>query len=208
MDDKQFEQHMKLLKKSYDRVPSKFNADDVLRKIENEGKQQIEEMSFTKPVASKWQKVSVWAVSLASLLLIGFLSASFINEGKNQGAGTNSESKLEDIDQPEEVVINKYGTGLHSQTINWPNSEVQQKVHGYFKSSDKAYGVLKSLINVSPVEIIILYDYAQQKYFPDINSALLSPYGGSEQDRDQIYSDWLQRVIITEQVTSIGTWMN
>lgn len=203
MEDKHFEEKMKLLNKSYDRVPSQFNVDDVLSKIEAEGKPKKEVKSFTTPVGSKWQKVSVWAVSLASVLLIVFLSASFINEGKNQGSGTNSESKLEDIDQPEEVVLNKYGTGLHSQTINWPNSEVQQKVHGYFKSSDQAHGVIKSLINVSPVEIIVLYDYAQQKYFPDINSALLSQYEGSEQDRDQIYSDWLQRVIITEQVTSI-----
>jgi len=102
MDDKQFEQHMKLLKKSYDRVPSKFNADDVLRKIENEGKQQIEVMSFSKPVATKWQKVSVWAVSLASVFLIGLLSASFINEGKNQGNDSDTEYDANDIKKLEE----------------------------------------------------------------------------------------------------------
>jgi len=203
MEDKQFEEKMKLLKKSYDRVPSQFNANDILRKIEAEGKPKKEVKPYTTSVASKWQKVSVWAVSLASVLLIGFLSASFINEGKNQGSGINSEDKLEKINQSEELVLNKYGTGLHSKTIDWPNSEVQQKVHGYLKSNVQPQGVIKSLINVSPVEIIILYDYAQQKYFPEINSSLLSPYEGSEQDGNHIHSEWLQRVILNEQTTSI-----
>ena len=56
MEDKQFEEKMRLLKKTYERVPSKFNAEDVLSKIEEEGKQQKEVKPVTKPVASKLQK--------------------------------------------------------------------------------------------------------------------------------------------------------
>lgn len=176
MDDKQFEQHMKLLKKSYDRVPSKFNADDVLSKIEAEGKPKKEVKSYTTPVASKWQKVSVWAVSLASVLLIGFLSASFINEGKNQGSGANSESKLEDIDQPEEVVINKYGTGLYSQTINWPNSEMQGRAHGFLKSpeSDGTY----IYTDLSPIEVVVLFEHAKDLGFSEMMYDLVRKYEG------------------------------
>ncbi|WP_019413067.1 hypothetical protein [Paenisporosarcina sp. TG20] len=102
MEDKEFEQQMNLLKKSYERVPSKFNADDVLSKIEEEGKQQKEVKQFTKPVASKWQKVSVWAVSLASVFIIGLLSASFMNDGKEQGDEPVSEYDANDIKKLEE----------------------------------------------------------------------------------------------------------
>ncbi len=97
--------------------------------------------------------------------------------------------------------LKNYGTGLHSETINWPNSNIQQKVHGYLKSSgqsdDSSY-----LIDVSPVEILVLYDYAQQKYIPEINYTLLSPYEGSG-NMDEVMNAWLQRVLITENVTSI-----
>ena len=100
MDDNQFEQQMKLLKKTYERVPSKFIADEVLQKIEEEGSEPVEVKPVTKPVASKWQKVSVWAISLASIFLIGILSASFLNN-EEQGDepvsefDTNDSRKLE-----------------------------------------------------------------------------------------------------------------
>lgn len=102
MEDKEFERHMNLLKKSYERVPSKFNADDVLSKIEKEEKEQKEVKPFTKPVGSKWQKVSVWGVSLASVFLIGLLSASFMSDGKEQGDKLVSEYDAKDIKELEE----------------------------------------------------------------------------------------------------------
>jgi hypothetical protein len=86
MDDKQFEQQMKLLKKSYERVPSKFNSEEVLKKIEEEGKQQQNMLVVEPRKTSKWQKISVWPVSLASVFLIGILSASFLNDGNGQGS--------------------------------------------------------------------------------------------------------------------------
>lgn len=103
MDDKQFEQQMNLLKKTYNRVPSKFNADEVLRKIEEEGNQPNEHIESAKPKASKWQKVSVWAVSLASVFIIGILSASFLNEGKEQGDDAASEVEEKEIEKLEKA---------------------------------------------------------------------------------------------------------
>jgi len=101
MDDKQFEQQMKLLKKTYERVPSKFNSDEVLRKIEDEGNQTKEPTIPIKSPTSKWQKVSVWAVSLASMFIIGILSASFLNEGKEQGDKPVTEFDENDIEKLE-----------------------------------------------------------------------------------------------------------
>lgn len=101
MDDKQFEQQMNLLKKSYNRVPSKFKADEVLSKIEAEGQQQHNGSIVNSSKTSKWQKVSVWAVSLASVFLIGILSASFLNDGKEQGSEQDSVIDSKDIEELE-----------------------------------------------------------------------------------------------------------
>lgn len=104
MDDKQFEQQMKLLKKSYDRVPSKFRAEDVLDRIDDESNRQLEVSLVKSDKSSKWQKASVWAVSLASVFLIGILSASFLNDGNKQGNATGEESvetNAKDLEQLE-----------------------------------------------------------------------------------------------------------
>ncbi|EPD50506.1 hypothetical protein HMPREF1210_02475 [Paenisporosarcina sp. HGH0030] len=100
MDDKQFEQQMKLLNKSYNRVPSKFNADDVLSKIEAENQKQHEVPVVNAVKPSKWQRVSVWAVSLASVFLIGILSASFMNDHddqKNNAAAEYDQKEIEEL---------------------------------------------------------------------------------------------------------------
>lgn len=103
MEGKQFEQHMKLLKKTYERVPTKFNADEVLKRIEEENVKPKELNAVTKSVASKWQKVSVWVVSLASVFLIGILSASFLNDEKKQGDEPVSEFDKSEIEKLEKA---------------------------------------------------------------------------------------------------------
>ncbi len=96
MDDKQLEQQMNLLKKSYNRVPSKFKADEVLSKIEDESQQQHGTVvdSIKTP---KLQKVRIWTVSLASVILIGILSTSFINKEIMQGDEKITEFSEEEI---------------------------------------------------------------------------------------------------------------
>jgi hypothetical protein len=102
MDDKQFEQHMNLLKKTYERVPSKFHTDEVLSKIEKENVKP-KETTVSRSVASKWQKVSVWAVSLASMFLIGILCASFLSDWQKQGDEQVSEPDKSDIEKLEKA---------------------------------------------------------------------------------------------------------
>ncbi|MBU0906477.1 MAG: sigma-70 family RNA polymerase sigma factor [Firmicutes bacterium] len=82
LDDKQFEQNLILLKKSYKRVPTKFNVDEVLRQIElvrGIGEDSISQENVSK---SNKHKLNVWAVGLASVLLIGILSISFLKDDK------------------------------------------------------------------------------------------------------------------------------
>ncbi|WP_391202865.1 hypothetical protein [Psychrobacillus sp. L4] len=75
MDDKQLEERLDLLKTTYERVPSSFDAQEVLNKIEKENIPSTPENTLQ---TSKWQKATVLAVSLASVLIIGILGATFL----------------------------------------------------------------------------------------------------------------------------------
>ncbi|ALC84626.1 hypothetical protein AM499_01385 [Bacillus sp. FJAT-22090] len=92
MDDKQLEERLDLLKTSYDRVPSSIDTDEILNKIELE---KVEPLSKNKTTKSKWQKVAELAVSIASILIIGILGATFLLEDETrQGKEIqNEESK-------------------------------------------------------------------------------------------------------------------
>ncbi|QFF99793.1 hypothetical protein PB01_13715 [Psychrobacillus glaciei] len=87
MDDKQLEERIDLLKSSYERVPSNFDVDEVLNKIEEK------EVSLKmEPIKkeSKWRLLSVLTVSIASIFVMGLLSAFYIfqsevQQGENRG---------------------------------------------------------------------------------------------------------------------------
>ncbi|MGE6488832.1 hypothetical protein [Paenisporosarcina sp. NPDC076898] len=126
MDDKQFDQQMKLLSKSYNRVPSKFNADDVLNKIDAENKNSQEVPAVHSVKQSKWQKVSVWTVSLASVFLIGILSASFLNDHEKQKSNTATEYNKTEIaelkkDYQKEREIRRKMLGMTSEQFDQLN---------------------------------------------------------------------------------------
>ncbi|MFX3675326.1 MAG: hypothetical protein ACE3JQ_12905 [Paenisporosarcina sp.] len=99
MDDKQFEQQLNLLKKSYNRVPSKFNVNEVLQKIEAEAVKAKNTQSAQKGPTSHWQKGSIWAVSLASVFLIGIISASFLNDENVKREGASSVADVKDFEE-------------------------------------------------------------------------------------------------------------
>ena len=80
MDDKQLEERLHLLKSSYDRMPSTVETDEILKKIENENN---EAPIKKKTKSSKRQRITVWAVSIASALLIGVLGITFLEEQQN-----------------------------------------------------------------------------------------------------------------------------
>lgn len=85
LDDNQLETNLNLLKKSYKRVPSKFNSDDVLQKVIAEGGGSQANPAANKPTYSI-QKLSVWAVSIGFVFLIGILSASYLAQWSDNGS--------------------------------------------------------------------------------------------------------------------------
>ena len=96
MDDKQLEERFDLLKTSYERVPSNFDADEVLNKIKEE---TIPTAKEERHKDSKWQKVTVWAVSLASIFIIGVLGSTFLKENTILEEGQLSETSKKFIDK-------------------------------------------------------------------------------------------------------------
>lgn len=66
MDDKQFEQRMKLAQKSYERIESTFNPQTVI-------KQLSEQQVCPRPQRQKWRKPITILVSIASLILLVFI---------------------------------------------------------------------------------------------------------------------------------------
>lgn len=80
MENNKFEKRMELLKKSYERIPSSFNSEEVLRKIDEESANSMkDEISFNKNNRFK-RNLTVWAVSIASVFLFGFITAFFMFE--------------------------------------------------------------------------------------------------------------------------------
>ncbi|MEK4084957.1 hypothetical protein [Psychrobacillus sp. FSL K6-1415] len=77
MDDKQLEERLNLLKSSYDRLPSSLDTDEILQKIVNENNIAPVEK---KSKGSKWQRITVWAVSIASVFVIGILGTTYLND--------------------------------------------------------------------------------------------------------------------------------
>lgn len=162
MDDKRFEQQMNLLKKSYNRVPSKFKADEVLSKIKDEGQQHQNGSVGNSTKTSKWQKVSVWTVSLASVFLIGILSASFISEEKGQSDDAVAKFSEEEI--------KKYSNNYRKAR------EDSKKILGMTNEQFKKLGFV---------------DLADREFDRTINSAnLVSSY--SDQSLDERYKQVIE----------------
>ncbi|MFZ0576874.1 MAG: hypothetical protein WAM41_05130, partial [Psychrobacillus psychrotolerans] len=80
MDDKQLEERLSLLKSSYDRLPSSIDPGKILTKIENENNVPPIEKKIR---GSKRQRITVWAVSLASVLVIGLLGTTYLTDSDN-----------------------------------------------------------------------------------------------------------------------------
>jgi len=80
MDDKQFDKHMALLKKSYERMESQLDPQRVLQQIEveDETRESLESINMVRKPSAKWQKLAVWIASIASVLLVGILISSYM----------------------------------------------------------------------------------------------------------------------------------
>ena len=96
MGDDQFEKRMALLKKSYERVPSSFDSEEVLRKIGGDPKREPPQKKHSKFK----QNAIVWAVGIASVFLIGILSATyFLPDSREQANDEQKEALLLDIEK-------------------------------------------------------------------------------------------------------------
>ncbi|MEK3980797.1 hypothetical protein MKY37_17345 [Psychrobacillus sp. FSL K6-2836] len=93
MDDKQLEERLNLLKSSYDRLPSFADTDEILKKIENENNVAP---IVKKNKGTKRQRITVWAVSLASVFIIGILGTTFLNDS-NDVITSDQENSGDDI---------------------------------------------------------------------------------------------------------------
>lgn len=96
MDDKQLEERLHLLKDSYERIPAQMDVDGILNKIED-APQVIEK----KNKGSKWQRVTVWMVSIASIFIIGVLGVSYTKEDVSQG------NKMEELEVVTQQFLNR-----------------------------------------------------------------------------------------------------
>ncbi|TQR18354.1 hypothetical protein [Psychrobacillus vulpis] len=96
MDDKQLEERLDLLKNSYDRLPHSLNIEDVIKMIE---KENLPLTKITKNISSKWQNVTIWAISMACVFIIGILGAPLINEEVNIVQNQREEEAKMTVDQ-------------------------------------------------------------------------------------------------------------
>ncbi|MCM3745475.1 hypothetical protein M3193_15210 [Sporosarcina luteola] len=95
MANDNFEKRMEFLKKSYERVPTSFDQEEVFRKIDEEASSRKNEQK--KPTNhGVRQQITVWAMSLASIFIIGLIGTGFILEQKQKSEEENIESTVTD----------------------------------------------------------------------------------------------------------------
>ena len=63
------------------------------------------------------------------------------------------------------------------EVVEWPNSDLLQKLHGYLKNSSTTNPDY-ALSNLTPIESILLFSYAQQLDFSDLMLDLVRPFQG------------------------------
>ena len=97
MDDKKLEERLELLKDSYERVPSSINPNEILKKMVKEKETNLD---HSKKKKTNWQRIAVWTVSLASVFVIGILSATLLNDNQT-GSKIKETTILGDIEEYE-----------------------------------------------------------------------------------------------------------
>lgn len=95
MSNDHFEKRMEFLKKSYDRVPSSFDPEEIFKKIDEE--------QIPRPVHQKKKnngefrkKVTVWAASIASVFILTVIGTVLIYDQKQQAEEQKLESPVTD----------------------------------------------------------------------------------------------------------------
>ncbi|MGE7838489.1 hypothetical protein ABE042_21105 [Viridibacillus arvi] len=144
MDDNQFEDRMKLLKKSYDKVPSQFQSEKIVREIESESESQhLQAIEYIKKPRKNRQKLIVWAISIASIFILSILGTTYFFENDKQmqrgsdGQYTFSEV-FEDIEKDYPVVREK-----NRKLLKMKENEYEEL--GFVSTADSRYDFYKKL---------------------------------------------------------------
>ncbi|MDW0117612.1 hypothetical protein QTL97_11745 [Sporosarcina thermotolerans] len=82
MDNDQFEKRMDFLKKSYDRVPSSFDPNEVFKKIDEEKVPQSNKQKSSN--GGFRQHLTIWAMGIASIFIIGIIGAGYVLDQKQK----------------------------------------------------------------------------------------------------------------------------
>jgi|GEM_PF-6102199 len=129
MDDKQLEDRLDLLKTSYERLPSQIDVDDILNKIEEEP-----QVTEKKNKGTKWQRVTVWTVSIASVFIIGILGASLLH-----GANDKSTEDTEYTEQDIEKLVQNYATERQKRQKQLEMTEKEFSSLGFVQYADSIF---------------------------------------------------------------------
>lgn len=81
MDNKQLEERLNLLKESYERLRDQMDVEGILNQLE-----EAPPILEKKNKGTRWQRVTVWAVSIASIFIITILGASYTKKEANVGS--------------------------------------------------------------------------------------------------------------------------
>ena len=171
MDDKQFEKRMELLKKSYDRLESQLNPEDVFAQIEvEEALPPVQTVATPPKHPSKWQKPAVWAASIASILLVGVLAAPYMLEFSTSSKPTKDiemtptgdydawleelmktynekrERMRVELDMPEDVFAKQEFVQLADSEVHYLRKEKEGIVAIQSSNSEFAESIAKSAI--------------------------------------------------------------
>ncbi|MFJ7935763.1 hypothetical protein [Sporosarcina sp. NPDC096371] len=95
MGNDNFDKRMEFLKTSYDRIPSSFDPDEVLQKIEEETNKSGKKEPSSKKKGSLRRTITAWGVGVASVLLFGIITALFVADHNEKLAGAEYVEKLQ-----------------------------------------------------------------------------------------------------------------
>lgn len=129
MDDKQLEERLYLLKDSYERIQTKIVVDDILNKLD-----EVPQVNEKKNKGTKWQRLTVWAVSIASVFIITILGASFLNEANNI---TTDEKEY--TEQDIEKLVQSYTTERQKRQKQLEMSEEAFSSLGFVQYADTIF---------------------------------------------------------------------
>lgn len=143
MENNKFEKRMEFLKKSYERIPSSFAPDEVLRKIDEETKKTRNEAHSVGKNKTLRHTMTVWGVGIASVFVFGIITAMFIleqKEGTGEITGANMQHGSDEyIESPEKMKeFDEYSVALNKEY------EIErEKRREMLKLEEKKFGKLE-----------------------------------------------------------------